>query len=140
MGWLIVSFSVLCMATCGTGEGPTTPVNARLGEPFELAPAQMAAVGDTGLTLTFDRVADDSRCAVDVQCIWEGDARVMVTAALPGRDPARLELHTTSSGGGGPKEARYGDFLVALTALAPQPRSTTTIDQRDYRATFRVTR
>ena len=140
MGWLIVSFTALCMASCGAGGGPTVPRNVSLGEPFDLGAAQMAVVGDTGLTITFDRVAADSRCPVDVQCIWEGDATVVLTAAQPGRDPARLELHTTSSGGGGPREARYGEFLVALTGLGPQPRSEVPIEPRAYRATLRVTR
>lgn len=140
MGWMIVSLTALYMASCGGNGGPTVPRNVSLGEPFDLGAAQMALVGDTGLTLTFDRVGSDSRCPVDVQCIWEGDATVNLTAAQPGRDVARLELHTTSSGGGGPKEARYGEFLVVLTALAPQPHSQTPIEPRAYRATLRVTR
>lgn len=140
MGWLIVSFTALCMATCGRSGGPTGPRNVGLGEPFQLAPAQMAAIADTGLTVTFDRVASDSRCPVDVQCVWEGDALVVVTAAQPGHDPARLELHTTASGGGGPREVRYGEFLLALASLGPQPRSQAPIEPRDYRATLRVTR
>jgi hypothetical protein len=140
MGWLIVTLSAMCMTGCAGNGGPTTPRNVAIGESFELAPAQMALVGDTGLTLTFDRVADDSRCAVDVQCIWEGDALVVVTAAQPGREAARLDLHTTASGGGGPREARYGEFLVTLSALAPQPHSRAPIEAGDYRATLRVTR
>ena len=78
MGWLIVSFTALCMASCGANGGPTVPRNVNLGEPFDLGAAQMAVVGDTGLTVTFDRVAADSRCPVDVQCIWEGDATVVL--------------------------------------------------------------
>ena len=139
MGWLIASFSALCLATCGHGAPPTAPHNVPLGEEFELAPAQSAVVGDTGLTLAFERVTADSRCAVDVQCVWEGDASVMVVATLPGRDPARLDLHTTTSGGG-VREARYGDFLIALARLAPQPHSRTQIEQGAYRATLRVSR
>ena len=137
MGWLIVAFSML-MATCG-GSMPTAPKNVSLDEEFQLAPSQVASVGDTGLTLAFERVRSDSRCAVDVQCIWEGDALVALMASQAGRDSAALELHTTTSGNGGPREARYGDFLVTLTALSPQPRSTEPIRAGDYRATLRVT-
>jgi hypothetical protein len=96
-------------------------------------------VGDTGLVLKFERVSGDSRCAVDVQCIWEGDATVAVKATLPGRDDGNLDLHTTTAAGG-KREARFGDFTVALTRLAPQPRSTTRIEPGAYRATLRVTR
>ena len=138
MGWLIASLSVLCMATCGAGT-PTSPRPVSLDEDFELAPAQSARVGDSGLLLKFDRVTGDSRCAVDVQCIWEGDATVTVTATLPGRDDGHLDLHTTTSGGG-KREGKFGDFTIALTRLAPQPRSTSQIEQGAYRATLRVTR
>jgi len=136
MGWLIVSLSVLFMSSCG-GSNPTAPRNVSLDEEFELAPSQIAVVGDTGLTLAFERVRSDSRCAVDVQCIWEGDAAVAVTAAQPSHDTAALELHTTTSGGG-QREARYGDFLITLTALAPQPHTQKPIQSGDYRATLRV--
>jgi hypothetical protein len=135
MGWLFIGLSVL-MASCG-GSSPTAPQNVKLDEEFELAPAQTAIVGDTGLSLAFERVRSDSRCAVDVQCVWEGDGVVAVTASQPGHDTATLELHTTTSGGG-QLEARYGDFLVKLTALSPQPRSTERIRAEDYRATLRV--
>lgn len=139
MGWLIIGLSALCMTCCG-GSAPTAPRNVGLDEEFQLAPGQIAIVGDTGLTLAFERVRSDSRCPVDVQCVWEGDALVMVTAAQPSRDPAVLELHTTSSGGGGPREARYGDFLITLTAVSPAPRSREPIQPGDYRATLRVSR
>jgi hypothetical protein len=139
MGWLIIGLSVLCMTSCG-GSTPTAPRNVGLDEDFQLAPSQIAVVGDTGLTLAFERVRSDSRCAVDVQCVWEGDAVVAVTAAQPSRDPAVLELHTTSSGGGGPREARYGEFLITLTGVSPQPRSRESIAPDDYRATLRVSR
>jgi hypothetical protein len=135
MGWLFIGLSVL-MANCG-GSTPTAPQNVNLDEEFELAPAQTALVGETGLSLAFERVRSDSRCAVDVQCVWEGDAAVALTASQPGRDTAALELHTTTSGGG-QREARYGDFLITLTALSPQPNSRQEIRAADYRARLRV--
>ena len=135
MGWILLSVSVLSLTSCGS---PTSPRDVELGEEFQLAPSQTAVVGDTGLRLVFERVDSDSRCGVDVTCVWEGDAEVVVAASQPGRDTATLELHTTTAGGG-QREARYGDFVVGLTALSPQPRSTERIRAEDYRATLRVT-
>src|SRR5262245_8270561 len=138
MGWIFVGLSVLYMAGCGMN-GPTAPRNVALGDEFQLAPSQSAVVGDTGLTLTFERVRSDSRCAVDVQCVWEGDAALAFQAEQPSQNSAALELHTTTSGGG-QREAHYGEFLITLTALSPQPHSRQSIPADDYRATVRVTR
>lgn len=137
MGWLVIGFSMVCMGSCGM-PAPTAPKNVALGQDFELAPTQMATVGDTGLTVGFERVASDSRCPTDVVCIWEGDAAALVTAVQPPRETARLQLHT--SGQLGPREARYGDFTIALVTLRPQPRSTGPIEPTAYRLTLRVSR
>ena len=132
-----MAFSVLCLASCGKGI-PTAPRMVDLGEDFELAPRQQAVVGTTGLRLDFEQVAADSRCPVDVVCVWEGDAEVVVRASQPSRESALLRLHT--SGSSGASEARYGDFTVRLVALAPAPRSDRPIDGASYRLTLRVVR
>jgi hypothetical protein len=136
MGWMAFVVSMALLAGC---EGsPTSPRDVSLGESFDLAPAQAALVGGTGLHVSFERVAADSRCAEDVTCVWEGDAAVLVTAAQPSRDTARFELHT--SGSRGSREARYGDFVITMVDLRPQPRSTSPIEAGAYRVTLRVTR
>jgi hypothetical protein len=128
---------VAAMAASGCTT-PTAPRTVGLGETFDLAPAQAALVGDTGLQVSFERVAADSRCAQDVTCVWEGDAAVAVIVAQPGSDPARLELHT--SGSVGPREGRYGGFVVSLVDLRPQPLSTSSIEAGAYRLSLKVTR
>jgi hypothetical protein len=135
MGWYFIGLLAL-MASCG-GNTPTAPHEVSLDKEFQLAPSQVATVADTGLSLTFESVSSDSRCAVDVVCVWEGDGVVALTASQAGRDSAALELHTTTSAGG-VREARYGEFLIALTALSPQKRSDREIRPGDYRATLRV--
>jgi hypothetical protein len=121
-------------------DGPADPSDQRtaaLGEEFELAPGQSAAVGEEGLRVTFKSVADDSRCAVDVTCVWEGDATVLVSVVRSSQSPADLELHTSRRGGAA--EETYERYLVRLTRLAPQPVSTRDTDPASYRATLVVT-
>jgi hypothetical protein len=136
MGWVMAAFSMMCAAGGCGGSPPTAPRNVSLGEEFELAPAQMASVGETGLTVAFERVSSDSRCPVDVVCVWEGDAAVALKASLPGQELGRLELHT--SGQMGPREVRHGDFLITMVALAPQPHSREPIKPTAYRLRLRV--
>ncbi len=132
--WPFLLGLVLLSAGCGS---PTEPDPARLAQEFTLAPGGSARVADVDLTVSFDRVVSDSRCPVDVTCIWEGDAVVVVTLSQPSRAQARLELH---SSGRFARTARYGDLEIALVGLAPEPKAGSEIAQSAYRATFLVTR
>lgn len=124
---------LLLLASCGTS--PAAPRSVRLGEPFTLAPGQTAQVEGTGLSVTFEGVSADSRCPVDVTCVWEGDAVVDVSAR-PDADPRR-ELHTS---GRYASEAEVGEYRMRLVELAPVPRAGASPAPGDYRATLVVTR
>jgi hypothetical protein len=81
--------------------------------------------------LTLKGVSDDSRCPVDVTCMWEGDAKVSVEVITPS-PRAQHELHTAARES---REAEHGAYRITLVKLEPAPRSTATISQADYRAT-----
>jgi hypothetical protein len=116
-------------------DSPSAATRVPLGRPFELAPAASTQVD--GLTLGFERVAEDSRCPIDALCVWEGDATVVVSLRARSGEPVSFELHT---GGGRPREAGFGDYTVRLVALLPALRSDRAIPPADYRATLIVTR
>jgi hypothetical protein len=109
---------------------PQTPVGAR---EIELAPGESARVN--GLTLKFEGVSADSRCPVDVQCFWEGDAVVVIAVSEASREGAALELHTA---GRFPHVGTYGRYRVRLVSLAPQPREGEPVAANRYRATLEV--
>ncbi|HKG90652.1 MAG TPA: hypothetical protein VKA84_02100, partial [Gemmatimonadaceae bacterium] len=111
---------------------------ARIGQPFDLAFGQSADLTGTNLRLTFTRVAGDSRCPTDVQCVWEGDAEIAVRIDRGGTPAGTAELHT-SAGGGGLREVDYdGHLVIALQSLAPAPRSGHPIPDAGYVATLLV--
>lgn len=130
---VLVTFAVLAIG-CGSATGPN---EVRLAEEFTLAPGESVRIRGESLTVAFDRVTADSRCPTNVNCIWEGDAVVVVTLTHPARERASVELHTS---GRFARSVRYGDFEVALVKLAPEPKEGSEIAQRAYRATLRVTR
>jgi hypothetical protein len=136
MSGAVPSFAVLVLlASCATS--PTTPRPVNLADRFALAPGQTALVEGTGLRVTFESVTADSRCPVDVTCVWEGDAVVVLTLRPAEGAPARPELHTA---GRYPREAEVGDYRVRLVDLAPAPRASASPSPGDYRATLLVTR
>lgn len=128
----------LFLAACASGgNGPSMPTPA-VNEEFTLAPGQTAGVSGTSIRLTFERVSEDSRCPVDVTCIWEGDAVVVLKVKIEADEVTR-EVHTQ---GGEPRSRRApaGEYVVTLVRLDPAPRSTAAIEPSAYRATLVVSR
>lgn len=125
-------FTSLLFATgCASASGPS---QVPLDEPFELAPGDTAEAD--GLTVRFEAVTQDSRCPVDVVCVWQGDATVVLALTTSADAAASRELHT----GIEPRETRFASYAVGLVSVAPAPRSTVKIAPEDYRVTLRVTR
>jgi hypothetical protein len=123
--------SVLFAQGCASAAGPS---EATLGEPFTLSYGDVAQVD--GLTVGFNGVSQDSRCPIDVVCVWQGDATVLVTLETAQEASATRELHT----GIEPRETGFAGFTVRLVSVAPAARSNVKIDAEDYRATLLVTR
>jgi hypothetical protein len=74
-------------------------------------------------------VIEDSRCPVDVQCVWAG--RLVVRGEVIGGSWNRtlnLELG---------KPQHVADGALTLIAAAPQKKADAAIDPRSYRFTFR---
>ena len=126
--------ALMLLACCSTS--PSAPRAVSLAERFTLAPGQTAEVEGTGLRVTFESVSADSRCPVDVTCVWEGDAVVIVSIAA-GSARLQHQLHTS---GRYPTEVDAGDYRVRLVEVAPVPRSTASPAPGDYRVTLLVSR
>jgi hypothetical protein len=127
--------ALLALAACAPGFGsPRTQVQAPLGADFALRRGQTAGITGEAVTVTFVRVAEDSRCPAGVQCIRAGEARVELRLRLPGREPEEVLLVTPVE----PRRAEYGDFDVHLVRLEPLPSA----DGRRprYTAILRVTK
>ena len=62
---LVVLLSII--SACGPGD-----IKADLGEEFSLAIGQKAIITGEDLEIRFREVSEDSRCARDVVCVWEG--------------------------------------------------------------------
>jgi hypothetical protein len=90
-----------------------------LGQPFALAEGESAVV-DGALNVRFNSVVQDSRCPTDVQCVWAGNAEIMVEVAAAGEASATLALNTNPSFA---TEAAYLMYAIELIDLTPYPRT-----------------
>lgn len=110
-------------------------VCVRLGEPFEVRVGQTAYVADTRLSIHVDGVPEDSRCPRDVQCVWAGNARVVLELregenADTGSVSSTLEPHALT---------RW-DYRIELVDVQPETTAGQPIPQSEYRVRLLVSR
>jgi hypothetical protein len=115
----------------------TTGTQITLDQPFELKPGQVAKLSDAKLTVTFDSIAEDSRCPKDVVCFWEGQAVAKATIA---QNETTETLDFTSRGNQYTLGIQQvGDYTVKLQQITPYPETQNAKLNKDrYRATFVV--
>ena len=135
---LITAALAACSGNAATGTDAklqTSPNVARreVGQAFDMKIGETVGVGD--LRLTFRSVESDSRCAIDVVCVWAGDAEIALKIEQ-GSQAAVAALHTTLE----PKKTEWNGYTIALVSVSPSRNSTKDIDPADYRAQLVVTR
>ena len=113
-----------------------TMTEPRLGDEFQLRVGEHATLSDVGLWVAFLGVDGDSRCPLQVMCVWAGDAAVLVeTAPFPdaiSADSKTDTLHTLLD----PKSLDFGSFELVLVRLDPYPETPSSIAPDAYVATF----
>ena len=105
----------------------------KVGEEFELAVHQTAQISAENTSVTFQEVLEDSRCPVDVTCIWAGLAEVSLQVSVSGQE-RELSLSTSPP----ENSAVFEDYTLWLISVRPVPRSDQNIDSSAYFVTVRV--
>jgi hypothetical protein len=119
-----------------TASGPSSSDIVAIDRAFDLRAGQTARVEGTSLTISFTGVIEDSRCPVDVQCVWAGNGAATLVITDDTGAKSSVVLNTTLA----PRFVRLSVYDITLTGLKPDPRQGTPIAQVDYVATLRVTR
>ncbi|QIL21059.1 hypothetical protein [Thermomonas sp. HDW16] len=121
-------FAIALLAGCAALPNGAAP--AADGGTVTLGLGQSTLLADNSL-LTYTRLVNDSRCAPDVQCVWEGDAEIALQWRAAGGSTQDLRLHT--SGKVGASTARAGDRRITLVALERgiAPKTSLRIDRAD---------
>jgi hypothetical protein len=85
-------------------------VNLRAGESIRLP--------QLGFIARFDSVTSDSRCPLEVDCVWQGDGATRLSVFRDMDQAVTCTLHTTLS----PRLIELGDVVIQLKELQPYPR------------------
>ncbi|MFN6962701.1 MAG: hypothetical protein ACK4S4_02925 [Pyrinomonadaceae bacterium] len=90
-----------------------------------------------GLRIRFLELIEDSRCPVDTQCVWAGNAKIRIQ--VRGRRGAGVKIFEINSATV-PTSVVYDGYEIRFVDLTPHPRSNIRIDPNGYRAVFEVVR
>ncbi len=129
---VLMALIIPVLAGCGLldlfNPKPKNELQVQLNQTFNLKVGQKATVIDAGITVLFVDILEDSRCPVDVVCVWQGNAKVALDVRESGKGAQRIELNSTSD----PREVFFGDFRVDFVDIQPAKRSNQNVTKGDY--------
>lgn len=147
----LIFFFIMISGCAGRGGGVEPPINqpqpdntpavqaTQFGEPVTVPINGRAQLPKT-VTLEFNEVTNDSRCPVDVTCVWAGEAEIHGRLLI--NEVAAGTFDLVVPNGGSTAESEGAAQTVAgytVTVLALNPAAEEGVDLSDrYEATFVV--
>lgn len=136
---IIPALAAVAALACGQAGEPIEPertYSVQAGDTVELRTGESAVLGSGGARITFTGVASDSRCPVDVTCVWAGDAHVRLDATGADGGERVLDLHTAVP----PLQADFAGFTIRLIDVLPARRQGDDLGPRDYSVRLTISR
>lgn len=124
----------LLLAACGLSTGPGEQSLPDQPAEIELGVGEEVTIPGTVLRVAFVGVSEDSRCPVDVVCVWEGNAAVDI-GLTAGSGPTQLRVLNTALD---PRFTDFGGLRVTLVDVAPEPYEGEPIPPEGYVVRIRV--
>jgi len=106
-----------------------------LDQNFKIKYGQELTIKGQNLKVKFDSLLDDSRCPTDVKCLWEGDAKILISVRRGRAKESHMELHTNQNF---TRAGKYQKYTIKLVALDPYPKTRFQLKQSDYVATLLI--
>ena len=135
----ILCFSLLVLiSTCtvinnSASEGP---ISFATGDTITVAYQDTVVYSEEGISLAFDSLLSESRCPINAECVWEGDAELRFTF-LKDQKNAIIELHSNTSFTTDTTVFRYH---IELIDVHPHPHTDSSYVADDYSAVISITR
>ncbi len=113
-------------------------VQAKFDTPIILAFSRIASIEDEKILIEFADVTEDSRCPVNVTCVWEGQVTVALNISLDGEELGSFNL-TSRAGHEKLAIADIDAYSIKLEKVEP-PRTQDEIKQTAYIITLIVSK
>ncbi len=104
---------------------------ARKGDILKVQVNHEKRFASSRLSVKFVELIEDSRCPVDTNCIWAGNAKIKLRVSKNGRS------HDLTLDTNGPNQSVTAEgYSIKLVGLTPAPRSNIRINRNGYVATL----
>ena len=113
---VLAGVSLISCSGSGKDDAATQSLEVLAAAEYVIGYGETVAVGG-GLSLEFTTLAEESRCPVNVNCIWEGNAQILMTWRSP-RGEGVFELNTHDKR---QTSATVDSRSVTLRKLEPYP-------------------
>jgi hypothetical protein len=137
--WMLIL--ALAAGGCANGAQPELPG----GEPTPAGVLPGIHIGESvpvpqlHASVEFVDLLEDSRCPVDVTCIWEGNAQVQLRLDLPdGPLPFRLDTSPNAREHKGQVAFEYRGTEFSIETLLPAPLSSHRPEPGEYELILRI--
>lgn len=145
---LFAAVVLLASVACEPPGPPATDgVTASAGQPFQLGVGQTADLPGEHLSVTVNRIVEDTRCPTGLMCFWSGQLIAKISVTQYGM-PARLFELNSIDANRPHTRPMVGDFNIALVDVSPArtldpttaPPSPRPIAESDYRLSILVSK
>ncbi len=113
-------------------------VQAKLDTPIALAFSKIASVEDEKILVEFADLTEDSRCPVNVTCVWEGQVTVALNISIDGTELGSLNL-TSRAGHEKLAHADINGYSIRLAKVKP-PKTQDEIELSEYIITLLISK
>lgn len=129
---------LLCYVQCGKPEAETSSETFELGKPFAAQVTTQYVELNGPLSLSLKQVISDSRCPLEVTCVWAGSTEI----ALFFQKDGQSEADTLSSNryGGWSDSTFFQGYKIKFLDVAPEAKAGIVIPQDKYRLKLLVTK
>jgi len=138
--WVPVIFSVL-LVTAFTATATCAPKiddkTVSLGESFSLTIGQSASIDGEDLAIEFIDIITDSRCPLEVVCIWQGEVACLVEITHSGTGQEKVLTYPGLTQE--LSEAQFGSYQFTFS-VEPYPEAGKEIKKSEYRLNLLVTK
>lgn len=129
---IVVFASIISIGSCSKEDDFIQDVNANIEEAFDVKINMEATIPERNLTIKVVDVLEDSRCAIDAVCVWEGQVKLEIEITDNQIRTTREIIHRV----GKDFSLKFGDHIFSLTQVTPDNQIDEIIELSDYTFTF----